>query len=427
MSDEEAIDFEQIEAETELATPEIFAGNLLEWAVERQASDLFLSDEEQAVSVGIRRLGRVEHVRKLTRDYGRRLQGHVRVLAGGDPGEMIRPTEGRGLTVTPGGREIDLRLSSMPTLHGQDVSIRLFDPVSGVRSLNELGYDDTELKIIRELLREPSGLILIAGPVASGKSSTLYAMVDELNDGSRKIHTLEDPIEHAIPGVIQSQINERANLGYAELLSTVLRHSPDVIMIGEIRDAKTAATAIRAGSSGQLVLATIHARSAAEAIDSMLHYGINPKAISQALLGAINQRLVGRICSQCGKRVDGQNPEVETRVANRLGDHSAELWQTEGCDACYGNGFSKMTCVPEILAVNRSLKDVIASGSTAVTLEDAARNSGMLCMAEALAARIYRGETTPHEAHRVIPAPQFAKLQPHGKHHSPVDGTESHS
>ena len=123
MSDEEAIDFEQLEAETELATPEIFAGNLLEWAVERQASDLFLSDEEQAVSVGIRRLGRVEHVRKLTRDYGRRLQGHVRVLAGGDPGEMIRPTEGRGLTVTPGGREIDLRLSSMPTLHGQDVSI----------------------------------------------------------------------------------------------------------------------------------------------------------------------------------------------------------------------------------------------------------------------------------------------------------------
>ena len=236
MSNEDAVDFEQIEAETELASPEIFAGNLLDWAVERQASDLFISDGEKSVSVGIRRLGRVEHVRKLTRDYGRRLQGHVRVLAGGDPGEMLRPTEGRGVTVTPTGREIDLRLSSMPTLHGQDIAIRLFDPVSGVRSLNELGYDATELEMIRELLRQPSGLILIAGPVASGKSSTLYAMIDELNDGSRKIHTLEDPIEHSIPGVIQSQINERANLGFAELLATVLRHSPDVIMIGEIRD-----------------------------------------------------------------------------------------------------------------------------------------------------------------------------------------------
>ncbi|MGB1815689.1 MAG: ATPase, T2SS/T4P/T4SS family [Rubripirellula sp.] len=141
MSNEDAVDFEQIEAETELASPEIFAGNLLDWAVERQASDLFISDGEKSVSVGIRRLGRVEHVRKLTRDYGRRLQGHVRVLAGGDPGEMLRPTEGRGVTVTPTGREIDLRLSSMPTLHGQDIAIRLFDPVSGVRSLNELGYD----------------------------------------------------------------------------------------------------------------------------------------------------------------------------------------------------------------------------------------------------------------------------------------------
>ena len=173
--------------------------------------------------------------------------------------------------------------------------------------------------MIRALLRQPSGLILIAGPVASGKSSTLYAMVDELNDGSRKIHTLEDPIEHSIPGVIQSQINERANLGFAELLSTVLRHSPDVIMIGEIRDARTAATAIRAGSSGQLVLATIHARSAAEAIDSMLHYGVDPKAISQALLGAISQRLVGKICPECGEKASEQSPEIDERVANRLG------------------------------------------------------------------------------------------------------------
>jgi len=411
MSDDEAIDFKQIEAETELATPEVFAGNLLEWAVERNASDLFISDEERAVSVGIRRLGRVEQVRKLSRDYGRRLQGHVRVLAGGDPGEMIRPTEGRGVTVTPNGREIDLRLSSMPTLHGQDVSIRLFDPMTGVRCLNELGYDATELDAIRELLRQPSGLILIAGPVASGKSSTLYAMVDELNDGTRKIHTLEDPIEHSIPGVIQSQINERANLGFAELLATVLRHSPDVIMIGEIRDSRTAATAIRAGASGQLVLATIHARSAAEAVDSMLHYGVNPKAISQALLGAINQRLVGQICSNCGERVDGEQPEVDARVATRLGGQAAEVWKSSGCDDCYGNGFSKMTCVPEILAVNRALRDVIASGSTAVTLEDAAKNNGMLSMAEALTARVFRGETTPHEAHRVIPAPQFTRLR----------------
>ena len=143
----------------------------------------------------------------------------------------------------------------------------------------------------------------------------------------------------------------------------------------------------------------------------MLQYGVNPNAISQAVLGDINQRLVGRICSECGERVSGQSPDVDERVAHRLGDQSAELWKTTGCDACYGNGFSKMTCVPEILTINRSLKEVIASGSTSATLEDAAKHNGMLNMAEALAARVYRGETTPHEAHRVIPAQQFARLR----------------
>ncbi len=195
-------------------------------------SDLFISDDEQSVSVSIRRLGRVEHIRKLTRDYGRRIQRHARALARGDPSEMLPPTEEKGITITPNGREIDLRLSSMPTLHGQDVSIRLFDLMSSVRSLNEFGYNATELEIFRELLRQPSGLILISGPVASDKSSTIYVMVDELNGGSRK--STRSKILSSIPFLasFDHKLMSGRILVFAELLSTLLRHSPDVIMIG---------------------------------------------------------------------------------------------------------------------------------------------------------------------------------------------------
>lgn len=415
MTQDESIDFEELEGETELTPPEVYASNLMEWAIEHHASDVFVSDSDRCVTVSMRRLGRVEPIRQLARDYGRRLQGHLRVLAGGDVGESLRPTEGRGVIAIPSGGEIDMRLSCMPTLHGQDVAIRLFDPVGGFRSLEELGFDDTELKLVKGLLEQPSGLIVVAGPVASGKSSTMYAMVDALNDGTRKIHTLEDPIEHSIPGVMQSQINHRAGLGFSELLTAVLRHSPDVIMIGEIRDGRTASAALRAGASGQLVLATIHAKSAAEAVDSFLQFDASPKAISQALLGVINQRLVRCLCTNCRQEVDQQPPEISSRIESRLGGQTAKMWSAQGCDTCHGKGFAQLTCSPEILAIDRNLKTVIAGGAGAIALEDAARDEGMLTMAESLAARVYRGETTAVEAHRVVPAPQFSEIAIVGK------------
>ena len=413
MNQKETMKFEEVTGETELTPPEIYASNLIEWAVENHASDLFVSDSDRCVTVSMRRLGRVEPIRQHARDYGRRLQGYLRVLAGGDVGETLRPSEGRGVIKIPSGRDVDLRLSCMPTLHGLDVAIRLFDPVSGTRSIHDLGYDEAELKLLHDLLQQPSGLILIAGPVASGKSSTLYALLDALNDGTRKIHTLEDPIEHSIPGVMQSQINERADLGFSELLSAVLRHSPDVIMIGEIRDAQTALTAIRAGSSGQLVLATIHAKSAAEAVDTMLQFDVKSKSLSQALLGVVNQRLVRYLCPECRRTVETEIPEVDQRILARLGEHPPQVWHAPGCDSCSSCGFSQLTCAPEILAVDRNLRDVIASGASAITLEDAAKDRGMLTMAESLAARVYRGETTAAEAHRAIPSPQFANLTIH--------------
>lgn len=410
MSQDELVDFMELEGETELMPPEVYAANLIEWAVDRRSSDLFVSDSENCVLVSVRRMGKVETVRRLARAYGRRLQGHLRVLAGADAGETVRPCEGRGVLSTPEGRTVDLRLNALPTLFGQDVAIRLFDPINGARSIEHLGYDDFELQILRDLLSRPSGLILVAGPVASGKSSTLYAAVDALNDGTRKIHTLEDPIEHSIPGVMQSQVNLRAGMDFSELLSAVLRHSPDVIMIGEIRDAKTAATAVRAGASGQLVLATIHAKSAAEAIDSLTQYETNSKFVARSLIGVLNQRLLRGVCSQCRQPIDVGALEVPERIEPRLNGASPQLYRAVGCDTCYGEGYATLTCVPEILCNSIEMETAIADSSPATKLDAVAREQGMLSLNETVAARVFSGRTTPEEAQRCCPDPMILAL-----------------
>ena len=415
MTNPTAEDFQEtdnIEGEIEVMPPEIYAANLIEWAVDRHASDLFVSDDENCVVVAVRRLGKVEMVRRLARAYGRRLQGHLRVLAGADAGETVRPSEGRGDVRTPNGNTVDLRMSCLPTLFGQDVSIRLFDPVRGSRNIEQLGWDEVELDIIRKLLSKPSGLVLVAGPVASGKSSTLYASLDYLNDGSRKIHTLEDPIEHSLSGIMQSQVNLKAGLDFSELLSAVLRHSPDVIMVGEIRDKKTAATAVRAGASGQLVLATIHAKSAAEAAEAILHYDANPKFLSGSLIGVINQRLIRRLCNSCRGpiSIDQSELHITDHVAQRLNGHSPELYRSVGCEECFRDGFSRVTCLPEIMLVGDELSDAIANRASSSVMEEIATREGMLTLCESAALRVYRGETTASEANRIMMSGELAGL-----------------
>lgn len=414
MSENDTVEFremENLEGETELTPPELYAANLIDWAVDRHASDLYLSDSPNSVIVSVRRLGRIEIIRRLARDYGHRLQGHLRVLAGSDAVENLRPTEGRGVLTMPGGGTVDLRLSTVPTLYGQDVAVRLFDPNRGGRALDQLGLDAFETEAIEELLKRPSGLILFVGPVASGKSTSMYALIDRLNDGSRKIHTLEDPIERAIPNVMQTRINLRAGLDYPDLLSVVLRHGPDVIMIGEIRDARTAAAAVRAGASGQLVLATMYAKSASEAIDTMLHYDAHPKFVAGSLIAVINQRLIRRLCIDCRESVQlDAPPEVPERIATRLGNKEARLYRAVGCEKCFGDGFDSLSCIPEIMAVDKNLSDAIAGGSTSTEIQELAEQQGMLSLVESTMTRVFSGTTTPQEANRIVIDPDLAAL-----------------
>jgi type II secretory ATPase GspE/PulE/Tfp pilus assembly ATPase PilB-like protein len=234
---------------------------IIQQAAELRASDLFLMSEESALTVAVRRMGHLERLASVPRDQGRQLISYLKAQAGIDIAERRRPQEGRWIFDRPEG-PIDLRINIIPTLHGEDLSARLLDRKFGLRKLDDLGLTRGDYTKLTALLSSPSGLILVTGPTGSGKTTTLYACLQHLNNGTRKINTLEDPIEYQLAGVRQSQVNS-SWVDFAEMLRHVLRQRSDVIMIGEIRDEETANTAVRAANSGHLVLATMHAPVAA--------------------------------------------------------------------------------------------------------------------------------------------------------------------
>lgn len=411
MSKQATIEFTEIEGEMELVPPEIYALHLIQWAAERHVSDIFISDDQRSVAVSVRRLGRVELVRRLAKDYGTRLQGHFRVIAGADAGDSIHPADGRAVVTTEDGSEFDFRLSAIPTLFGQDVTLRLFDSKRGSSGIDQLGLDACEVTALRRLLDQPSGLLLVSGPVASGKTCTLYSSLQYLNDGTLKIHTIEDPVEYAIRGVQQTQVNLRARLDFSDLLTAVLRHSPDVIMIGEIRDGRSAETAVRAGSSGQLVLATVHADSAAQAIVTMLQYGTNPTFLARTLIGVVNQRLISKLCLDCRQEIWAADDLCRNdRVWRKLDGQQPKLYRKAGCPKCFETGFTSLTCLPEIMPIDREIEQAIIHGEDSGQIERIAVEHGMLSLADAAQVRVLRGDTTATEANRVIEHPELAYL-----------------
>jgi type II secretory ATPase GspE/PulE/Tfp pilus assembly ATPase PilB-like protein len=259
------------------------------------------------------------------------------------------------------------------------------------------------------MITSPSGLILISGPTGSGKTATLYASLLRLNDGKRKINTIEDPVEYAIAGLRQSQVNPAINLGFAELLRGILRQSPDVIMIGEIRDAETAQTAVHAANSGQLVFATIHAPSAAHAVQSMQHLGANMHILSTALKGVLSQRLVRTLDPESRTSFDlSDAPHTFDDVRHLLGpDEGKVLYAHVPTEKNHMSGYSGRTGVFEVMPSNKALRALIADGSSVETIRNQARADGMLPFRHAALLQVARGVTSTEELFRVIPTEQL--------------------
>jgi type II secretory ATPase GspE/PulE/Tfp pilus assembly ATPase PilB-like protein len=392
------VDLESIGAEAAVSM-------LIEQAWDLTASDLYLASDEDEVGVSIRHLGVIRHLRRTSTEFGKRMILHVKAQAGMDIAERRRPLDGRWIHERSDGRVLDLRVNSIPTLFGEDVDIRLLDRQSQLRPLDSLGMSQHEAQQFMAMLNSPGGLILVTGPTGSGKTTTLYGCLHYLNNGTRKLNTIEDPIEYAMPGVRQSQVNLKHGVDFPDLLRSVLRQSPDVIMVGEIRDALTAQTAVRAANSGHLVFATLHAPIAAAAIQSMLNLDVHPHFLSTCLLGVVAQRLVRVLDPSTKVAFDMTDaPRTFEEVRTWLKPGEGKVIYGPGPNAPTSpDGYCGRSGVFEVLPVSPAIRKLINEAKPAREIESKAIEEGMLEFRRSSLLKVAQGVTSPEEILRSVP------------------------
>lgn len=379
---------------------------LVEWALEFGATDVYFACQPDLVSVSARYLGRIVPVASLTPDYGTRCIIHIRHMGGLKLDGRRQPQDGRWTFRRIGsGRFADLRLNTIPTLCGETMALRLLSQRPELRTLDGLGFVGPQQEAAADVLDSHGGLILVVGPAGSGKTTSMYACLHRLNDGSRKIHTIEDPIEYAVPGLHQSQVNEVLGPSFEELLSAILRQSPDVIMVGEVRNAATAEIAVRAANAGNLVLATVHAPVASHAIQSMLSLKVTPRFLATSLRAVIACRLIRRLDPADRVAVDLSGaPETFAEVRRWLDDGQGRIVHAP-CDGGgdLNSGYAGQTGVFEVLTVTPTLKRMVEELQTPRAIARQALAEGMLDFRRAALLKVARGETSFEELARVIP------------------------
>jgi type II secretory ATPase GspE/PulE/Tfp pilus assembly ATPase PilB-like protein len=385
--------------------PTAVVAQLLDHAIRCRVSDLFLCAEERYTMAGARHLGVLQRLGQIPPEVGKRCVAYIKGQAGMDITEKRRPQDGRWI-YRAGDEVIDLRVNTLPTLYGEDCTLRLLDRQTRLLSLGTLGLLRRDYNHLMQMLSAPSGLLLVTGPTSAGKTTTLYACLNHLNNGNRKINTIEDPVEYALAGVRQTQINPAIDLGFAEVLRSVLRQAPDVILVGEVRDVETAQTAVRAANSGHLVLATMHAPIAAAAVQGMLNLGVHPHHLAASLLGVIAQRLVRTL-----------NPDTRVAYDMTLVSHMFEevrkhLEPGQG-QVIYGPGpqtdakalpYTGRTGVFEVMPISPKIRQLIVGQRPAHEIRQQAIDEGMIGVRQAALLAVAAGITSVEEVFRVVPA-----------------------
>ena len=329
----------------------------------------------------------------------------IKVLAELDIAERRVPQDGR-FRVSVGGRTTDLRVSIMPSIHGEDAVLRILDKRQLVRSggrltLDLLGFDEAALKRVRRLAAAPYGMLLVTGPTGSGKTTTLYAAISETLSGQDKVVTIEDPVEYELAGVLQIPVNEKKGLTFARGLRSILRHDPDRIMVGEIRDAETAEIAVQSALTGHLVLSTVHANSVFDVFSRFTHMGIDPHALTAALNGIWAQRLVRTVCAHCAVPAAPRAEDLEQLGLVEANLTGATLRAGVGCGDCRGTGYRGRRAIAEILILNDRLRELIVQRASVLALKEEARRGGTRLLRDAALALALEGHTTLEEVLRV--------------------------
>ncbi len=373
-------------------------------ALQSRASDIHVESTPLGLVIKYRIDGVLQPVGQVSGlDMAEQALSRIKVLSELDIGEKRVPQDGR-FKMKIQGREVDFRVSIMPSIHGEDAVLRVLDKSQRGESLSleNLGLAADTIARIRVLASEPYGMLLVTGPTGSGKSTTLYAALSETNTGEKKIITIEDPVEYELPGVLQIPVNDKKGLTFARGLRSVLRHDPDTILVGEIRDGETAGIAVQAALTGHLVLSSVHANSAFSVMERFAYMNVDPASFVEALNGVVAQRLVRRICPDCA--MDAKpDPEI-VRLAQLT---AAQLEHGhyragKGCEACRHTGYRGRLALAEVLTVTDSIKEALLNRSSAATLRELAREAGHVFIRDIALVHAAQGDTTLKEIHRVI-------------------------
>jgi general secretion pathway protein E len=343
---------------------------LLTEAVKANASDIHIEPYENRLVVRMRVDGVLHEVLEPKRVLAPLLVSRIKVMAKLDIAEKRLPQDGR-ISLRLAGRAVDVRVSTLPTGSGERVVMRLLDKQAGRLDLEHLGMPPQSLKLASDLIRHPHGIVLVTGPTGSGKTTSLYAMLARLNDRSRNIMTVEDPIEYYIDGISQTHVNTKVELTFARALRAILRQDPDVVMVGEIRDLETAQIAVQASLTGHMVLSTLHTNTAIGAVTRLHDMGVEPFLLSSSLSGVIAQRLVRKLCPDCKRPYVASRPDCETLGIEP--DKAPTLYAAAGCDSCSGIGYRGRTGIYEVVAVDEQLRDMIHDGASEHEMEQHAR------------------------------------------------------
>ncbi len=407
---ESAVDIQHLATDAEVAPGTVTSGDdaetvtrlvdqLLGDGVRAGASDIHVEPEEEGIVVRHRVDGVLRDVRVLPRAIAPALVSRVKILSGLDIADRLRPQDGRA-RVAVNGTPVDLRVSTLPASRGEKVVIRILDARATVRSPDGMGFTAAEQARVEQLLEAREGLILVTGPTGSGKTTTLYAALRQVQDRGVNVVTVEDPVEYRIPGIVQVQVRERAGLTFGAALRSIMRQDPDVILVGEIRDRETAEIAIQASLTGHLVLSTLHTNDAASAVTRLVDIGVAPHKIATAVKGVLAQRLVRRLCDACRALRPARPNEVRRGVPA-----GHPVGYARGCESCGGTGYRGRLAIVEVLVSVPDVERCMAAGESAERIAAAARAAGMGSLWESGMMHVLAGETTVEELLRVAELP----------------------
>jgi general secretion pathway protein E len=376
-------------------------------ALKAGASDIHLESRADGLEIKYRIDGVLAPIGQVGgREQAQQMISRVKVMSELDIAETRVPQDGR-MKIAVRGREVDLRVSIMPSIFGEDAVLRILDKqaladrTAGL-TLDQLGFDDAIVRGLRQLSRAPYGMLLVTGPTGSGKTTTLYAAISEINLGRDKIITIEDPVEYQLQGVLQIPVNEKKGLTFARGLRSILRHDPDKIMVGEIRDPETAQIGVQAALTGHLVLTTVHANSVFDVIGRFTHMQVDPYHLVSALNGVLAQRLLRVNCPECSVPVQPTAAELADAALDRKRAAGFRFRAGRGCGACRGTGYRGRRAVGELLRLTPEIAELIVARAPARALHDAAQKAGTRFLRQAALELVERGETTLDEVNRVV-------------------------